>query len=71
MLEAQQPDFVSLRPVPNGKKIAAIITHEILNSAQLDWSSNFSSSEASRGVSATYFVQSKFVGGRDDLEKVF
>jgi hypothetical protein len=69
MYREGEPAAVTLDTVPQGKALAALITHDIDYGASLQNAVEYAEYEASAGVSATYFIQTKYV--RDWNDDVF
>jgi peptidoglycan/xylan/chitin deacetylase (PgdA/CDA1 family) len=63
------PDAVTLSSVPAGKSLAALITHDIDYTRSVENAREYAQFEASRGIPATYFVQTKYV--RDWNDDIF
>ncbi len=64
-----EPDAVTLDPVPGGKSLAAMITHDVDYPKSLRHSLRYAELERSRGIRATYFIQTKYI--RDWLDEIF
>jgi hypothetical protein len=69
MYREGEPSAVTLGTVPQGKELAALITHDIDYGASLKNSNEYAEFEASAGLQATYFIQTKYV--RDWNDNVF
>lgn len=61
-----EPDAVLLSPVPYGKDLAVLLTHDIDFTESLENSLEYAESEAQLSVPATYFVQTKYVRDYND-----
>jgi len=64
--EAGQSDAVTLHTVPEGQRLAAVITHDVDYEESLPNAKIFARYEASAGLSATYFIQTKYVRDWND-----
>jgi hypothetical protein len=64
-----EPDAVTLSPVPDGKSLAVMITHDVDYPQSLRNSLKYAELEQSRGIRATYFIQTKYI--RDWLDEIF
>ena len=63
-----EPDAVTLHPVPDGRELSLILTHDIDYSKSWEPSLAYSRLEARDSTPATYFVQTKYVRDwNDDL----
>jgi hypothetical protein len=67
-LEAE-PDAVTLAPVPSGRPLAVMITHDVDYPKSLNNSLRYAEYEKSQGIRATYFIQTKYI--RDWNDAVF
>ena len=61
-----EPDAVTLGTVPFGKSLALLITHDIDYGPSIDNALAYAAFEKQRGVTATYFVQTKYIRDYDD-----
>lgn len=57
---------VILRPVPNGKDLAVIISHDIDYTRSLANALDYARLERSLGITATYFIQTKYMKDWND-----
>jgi len=64
-----EPNAVTLNPVPDGKSLAVMITHDVDYPKSLRNSLRYAELEQSRGIRATYFIQTKYI--RDWLDEIF
>ncbi|MBT8488389.1 MAG: hypothetical protein HKN72_07835 [Gemmatimonadetes bacterium] len=64
--ETGQPDAVTLHTVPDGRRLTALITHDVDYEESLPNAEIFAQYEASVGVPATYFIQTKYVRDWND-----
>jgi hypothetical protein len=67
-LEAE-PDAVTLAPVPSGRPLAVMITHDVDYPKSLLNSLRYAEYEKSQGIRATYFIQTKYI--RDWNDAIF
>jgi hypothetical protein len=67
--EQGEPSAVSLHSVPQGRDLTVLITHDIDYPASMINSRAYADYEASQGLQATYFIQTKYV--RDWNDKLF
>jgi hypothetical protein len=61
-----EPDAVTLGTVPHGKSLALVITHDIDYARSIDHALAFAALERQRGITATYFLQTKYIKDYDD-----
>jgi hypothetical protein len=61
-----EPDAVSLGTVPFGRSLALLITHDIDYAPSLDNALTFARFERHRGITATYFMQTKYIRDHND-----
>jgi|GEM_PF-161065 len=61
-----EQDAVLLSPVPQGRDLAVLITHDIDFTQSLDNASAYALAEQNQSVPATYFVQTKYVRDYND-----
>ncbi|CUW41617.1 conserved protein of unknown function (Glycoside hydrolase/deacetylase, beta/alpha-barrel 289-560) [Magnetospirillum sp. XM-1] len=66
---AGEPDAVTLSTVPQGKPLSVIVSHDIDYTRSLENALAYAAFERSRGITATYFMQVKYV--RDWNDDVF
>ncbi len=64
-----EPNAVTLATVPDGKPLSVLLTHDIDYTRSLTNALNYAAFEQARGISATYFMQVKYV--RDWNDDVF
>jgi peptidoglycan/xylan/chitin deacetylase (PgdA/CDA1 family) len=57
---------VTLSPVPDGKKLAVMITHDIDYTRSLANAVNYAAFEREAGIRATYFMQAKYIRDYND-----
>jgi len=57
---------VFLRPVPDGKDLAVILTHDVDYTRSIVNAVDYAHFERSRGIAATYFVQTKYIKDWND-----
>lgn len=69
MYREGEPAAVTLDTVPQGKALATLITHDIDYGISLTNSVQYAQYEATEGIHATYFIQTKYV--RDWNDDVF
>lgn len=69
MYREGEPSAVTLGTVPQDKALATLITHDVDYTVSLKNSAEYAEFEASAGLHATYFVQTKYV--RDWNDNVF
>ncbi len=62
-----QGDAVTLSPVPYGKSLAVIITHDLCFSEAMKGSPYYMDVELKHGIKATYFVQTKYITDLNDI----
>jgi peptidoglycan/xylan/chitin deacetylase (PgdA/CDA1 family) len=61
-----EPDAVSLGTVPFGKSMTLLITHDIDYAPSLGNALTFARFERQRGITATYFLQTKYIRDHND-----
>lgn len=61
-----QPLAVTLSPVPDGKRLAVVLTHDIDYRFSFANALEYARWEHSQGISATYFVQTKYIRDWED-----
>ncbi|MFA9452518.1 MAG: polysaccharide deacetylase family protein [Candidatus Aminicenantaceae bacterium] len=66
---AAEPDAVTLAPVPWGRPLAVMITHDVDYPKSLRNSLRYAEYEKSQGIRATYFIQTKYI--RDWNDDIF
>jgi hypothetical protein len=66
MYRQGEPAAVTIDTVPQGKELATILTHDIDYGISLSNSVQYARYEASQGVRATYFIQTKYVRDWND-----
>ncbi|ROH88296.1 hypothetical protein ED236_02190 [Pseudomethylobacillus aquaticus] len=64
-----EPHAVTLNPVPQGKSLAVVISHDVDYTTSLANANAYADYETSVGIKATYFIQTKYV--RDWNDQVF
>lgn len=64
-----EPDAVTLWTVPDGKRLSVMITHDVDYSGSLENSIAYAAYQRSRGIRATYFMQTKYY--RDYFDEIF
>jgi len=57
---------VNLRPVPDGKDLAVIISHDVDYTLSLANAVDYARLERSQGIAATYFIQTKYMKDWND-----
>ncbi len=62
-----QTDAVTLCPVPYGKSLSVIITHDLCFSEAMKGSPYYMDVELKHGIKATYFVQTKYITDLNDI----
>jgi peptidoglycan/xylan/chitin deacetylase (PgdA/CDA1 family) len=65
----RNPAAVTLGPVPEGKPLAMLVTHDVDYQFSVAYAERFAEYEHSLGIPATYFLQTKYV--RDYLDSAF
>jgi len=63
------PSAITLNTVPDGKSMTAIITHDIDYSKSIINAMEYAKLHADSGISATYFIQTKYI--RDFNDEIF
>jgi peptidoglycan/xylan/chitin deacetylase (PgdA/CDA1 family) len=61
-----EPDAVTLGTVPFGKSLALVITHDIDYAQSIDNALAYAALERRLGITATYFLQTKYIRDYDD-----
>jgi peptidoglycan/xylan/chitin deacetylase (PgdA/CDA1 family) len=61
-----EPNAVTLGTVPDGKPLAVMITHDIDYARSVDNAQAYADFERSQGITATYFVQTKYIRDYND-----
>lgn len=61
-----EPDAVLLSPVPEGKDLTVLLTHDVDFTQSLINTLAYAESEQEAGVPATYFIQSKYIRDYND-----
>ena len=64
-----EPDAVTLWTVPEGRDLSVMITHDVDYSGSLENSVAYAEYQRSRGIRATYFMQTKYY--RDYFDEIF
>lgn len=67
--QAGEPDGVVMHTVPFNKRIAVIITHDVDFTRSVPNAISYAEFERSQGITATYFIQTKYV--RDYNDEIF
>jgi peptidoglycan/xylan/chitin deacetylase (PgdA/CDA1 family) len=62
-----QTDAVTLSPVPYGKSLAVIVTHDMCFSESIKGTPAYLDVELKHGIKATYFVQTKYITDEADF----
>ncbi len=57
---------VSLHPVPDGKDLAVIMSHDVDYTRSLVYAVDYARLERSQGIAATYFIQTKYIKDWND-----
>ena len=57
---------VSLRPVPDGKDLAVVMTHDVDYTRSIVNAVDYARLERSQGIAATYFIQTKYIKDWND-----
>lgn len=66
LYQAGEPDSVVLHTVPDNKALSVLMTHDIDFTGSMKNAAQYAALEKSRGVSATYFTQTKYVRDYND-----
>ena len=61
-----EPDAILLSPVPDGKDLAVLLTHDVDFTQSLINTLDYAQVEQETGVPATYFIQSKYIRDYND-----
>lgn len=64
--QRHQPDAVTLGTVPDGRDLAVILTHDVDYSYSLTNALQYAAYEKTQNISATYFIQTKYVRDWND-----
>ena len=65
--ESGAPDSIRVGTVPNGKKLAVMMTHDVDYHNSVANALEYAKMEARHGVRSTYFIQTKYVNDFNDV----